>query len=345
MTIASEIARIQGNIADAYNSCAAKGATMPATNNSASLANTIDSISAGGGGDIGTLGIGTYYVNNGVAMPQAGDVSDAFKSIVSIEANAMRNACQNMNITGIVNFANLTTVNKEALNSCFKGCKYITGVNFGKLTFFTNMNGCFQGCSNLVSFDFNHEAEIAFGWVNSLFNRCYNLSGIMDFSKQSSIWGTFDGYSNMLAYTNISFLNMYNTPTMAANAFSCACYNCANLTGIDFHNLQNVTGNYAFHNAFDLCANLTGATFPSLSKINYSMVFAGCFAYSGIKDIYFNALTTTSFGSYSNQFRSMLTSVTNCNVHFPATIQSTIGSWTDVTSGFGGTNTTVLFDL
>ena len=49
MTIASEIARIQGNIADAYNACAAKGATMPVTNNSASLANTIDSITAGGG--------------------------------------------------------------------------------------------------------------------------------------------------------------------------------------------------------------------------------------------------------------------------------------------------------
>lgn len=49
MTIASEIQRIQGNIADAYNSCAAKGATMPVTNNSASLAATIDTITAGGG--------------------------------------------------------------------------------------------------------------------------------------------------------------------------------------------------------------------------------------------------------------------------------------------------------
>ena len=35
MTIASEIQRIQGNISDAYNSCAAKDATMPVVQNSA----------------------------------------------------------------------------------------------------------------------------------------------------------------------------------------------------------------------------------------------------------------------------------------------------------------------
>ena len=32
-------------------------------------------------------------------------------------------------------------------------------------------------------------------------------------------------------------------------------------------------------------------------------------------------------------------------VHFPANMQSVIGSWSDVVNGFNGTNTTVLFDL
>jgi len=51
MSIASEITRISGNIADAYTSLDAKGATMPAagSQNSANLADTIDSIPAGGG--------------------------------------------------------------------------------------------------------------------------------------------------------------------------------------------------------------------------------------------------------------------------------------------------------
>lgn len=49
MTIASEITRINGNIAAAYTALSDKGATMPAAQNSANLANTVASIPAGGG--------------------------------------------------------------------------------------------------------------------------------------------------------------------------------------------------------------------------------------------------------------------------------------------------------
>ena len=49
MSVASEITRINGNIAAAYTACNSKGATMPQAQNSANLANTINSISQGGG--------------------------------------------------------------------------------------------------------------------------------------------------------------------------------------------------------------------------------------------------------------------------------------------------------
>lgn len=49
MTIASEIQRIQTNIANAYDALEAKGATMPATENTDNLVTTIDTISSGGG--------------------------------------------------------------------------------------------------------------------------------------------------------------------------------------------------------------------------------------------------------------------------------------------------------
>ena len=49
MTIASEIQRIQTNIANAYDALEAKGATMPATENTDNLVTTIDTISGGGG--------------------------------------------------------------------------------------------------------------------------------------------------------------------------------------------------------------------------------------------------------------------------------------------------------
>jgi hypothetical protein len=70
--------------------------------------------------------------------------------------------------------------------------------------------------------------------------------------------------------------------------------------------------------------------------------FQGC---TKLKTLSFPALTSNSFGSYTNQFNNMLSGVTGCKVHFPSNLQSVIGSWSSVTSGFTGTNTTVLFDL
>ena len=49
MTIASEIQRIQTNIANTYDALEAKGATMPATENSNNLASTVATIPSGGG--------------------------------------------------------------------------------------------------------------------------------------------------------------------------------------------------------------------------------------------------------------------------------------------------------
>lgn len=48
MSIASEITRINGNIAAAYTALDGKGATLPETQNSANLADTIDTITTGG---------------------------------------------------------------------------------------------------------------------------------------------------------------------------------------------------------------------------------------------------------------------------------------------------------
>ena len=48
LSIASEISRINHNIAAAYSACSDKGATLPSAQNSAHLAETIDSITSGG---------------------------------------------------------------------------------------------------------------------------------------------------------------------------------------------------------------------------------------------------------------------------------------------------------
>lgn len=57
MTVASEITRIEGNISAAYTAADAKGATMPATENSDNLATCIASIPSGGGTPSGTTDV------------------------------------------------------------------------------------------------------------------------------------------------------------------------------------------------------------------------------------------------------------------------------------------------
>ena len=95
---------------------------------------------------------------------------------------------------------------------------------------------------------------------------------------------------------------------------------------------------------FEGCTALTSFTFVALSSVARNAC-KEMFKNSGIQFLSFPALKTTSFGSRTDQFNNMLSGVTGCTVHFPSNLQSVIGSWADVTAGFGGTNTTILYDL
>lgn len=96
-------------------------------------------------------------------------------------------------------------------------------------------------------------------------------------------------------------------------------YKCKKITSVSFSNLIKCTGKRCLLYMFSSCSNLATISFP--------------------------ALKSDSFGSNTDQFKSMLQNVTGCTVHFPSNLQSVIGSWSDVSGGFGGYNTSVLFDL
>ena len=65
MSVSSEIERIEGNITAAYTAANAKGATLPATQNSENLATCISSISAGGGTTVTAYNNSMANVSNG----------------------------------------------------------------------------------------------------------------------------------------------------------------------------------------------------------------------------------------------------------------------------------------
>lgn len=150
--------------------------------------------------------------------------------------------------------------------------------------------------------------------------------------------------------STIEILSFDSLKTISgSSALSQICRQCLALVSIKFDSLKEITALKALWQAFLNCTALaTNINFNSLEEISGSQAlqsaFSGCTGLNN-KSLSFPALKSTSFGSNTNQFNYMIRYVTGCTVHFPSNLQSVIGSWSDVTSGFGGTNTTVLFDL
>ena len=180
--------------------------------------------------------------------------------------------------------------------------------------------GVFYGCNSLTSVDLSSLSTISGTHALSYaFDRCTSLTSV-DLSSLSTISGSY--------------------------AFQYAFYTCTSLTSVDLPSLSTISDSYALYYAFHECTSLTSVDLSSLSTISgaYALRYA-FYNCTNLKELSFPALTSKSFGSNNNQFNRMLSGVTGCTVHFPSNLESVIGSWSDVTSGFGGTNTTVLFDL
>lgn len=149
------------------------------------------------------------------------------------------------------------------------------------------------------------------------------------------------------------------------NAFS----GCTGLTSVNLSSLTSITGDYALYNAFSGCTNLTSVDLSNLTIIDADhSVQTFCAGCTSLTSVDLSSLTTIGLGGFINAFNGcisltslsfpalttpnstsqwtgMLDGVTGCTVHFPMNLQSTMSSWSSVTSGFSGTNTTVLFDL
>lgn len=135
------------------------------------------------------------------------------------------------------------------------------------------------------------------------------------------------------------------TTVSGGNALNYAFGECTALASISFPSLATVSGGNAFNGAFSGCRSLTSISFPSLTTVSGSYAFYYAFyRCAHLANLSFPALTASSFGSYTDQFVSMLSGIYGCTVHFPAAIQAEVASLSGYPY-FGGTNTTVLFDL
>ena len=234
-----------------------------------------------------------------------------------------------------VDFSNLLTIGqmaKNVFNCAFMGCTALVNADFGKLTSIWGQNAsaddntfrrAFYGCTSLTNVNFSNVTQASGACFREGFYECTSLKSI-DFHSLTSAWGY---------------------------AFGEAFFGCTSLESVDFSGLTTTSQaqyvkNSAFYRAFWRCTSLTSVTFDSLSMMDGGSVFKEAFyGCTSLTSLSFPSLTASSFGTSTSQFDNMLAQCSDVTVHFPAAIQSTIGSWSSVTNGFGGTNTTVLFDL
>ena len=221
-----------------------------------------------------------------------------------------------------VDLSNVTTI--SGLYSCYYMFSWanITSVDLSSLTSISNDSAClrmFGNCSNLTNIIGNSLTTISGTNVcNYMFAGCTGLTG------------------------NINFLSSLETIT-GVQSCNGMFEGCTNITSVNLDNLESVGVNSFFYMFNE--SGITNMSFPKLTSISssgFGYAFRNCLSLTTVS---FGALTSTSFHSTIYIFGNMLQGCSDVTVHFPSNLQSVIGSWSDVVNGFGGTNTTVLFDL
>jgi hypothetical protein len=173
-----------------------------------------------------------------------------------------------------------------------------------------------------------------------------NSALYLSISISNTRWTSQD-IVNPDSIVHISF-NFDNLPVSAVSQFSAATFQgLYSLESISISNMANlrITGN-----TFYKCSNLSEVDVSSVTKMTSGALSGtagggGFLKGTAVTTLSFYSLNSTSFGSYTNQFNNMLAGKSGVTVHFPSNLQSVIGNWTSVAAGFGGSNTTILFDL
>lgn len=228
----------------------------------------------------------------------------------------------NASLTGNIDLSMLEQITgNSGCGYAFFACSNITGADLRNLKYISSQSGCmymFRNCPSLTTMNLSSLKYISgTSACSNMFSYCVGLTGTMDLSKLIALGGQSELQQMFQMSTGITGINLSSLVTTNNTAMNGICYGCANLTSADFSHLAKIGTSQALSNAFSN-TSLSSLSFPNLAYIATS---------------------------YNSSFGNMLSGVTGCTVHFPAEWQTTMSSWSNVTNGFGGTNTTVLFDL
>lgn len=299
----------------------------------------------GGGGELPKVYIESVYDNSGVFKGKKLHLDSSITQIGSyqLQAAIYRSNAENQSI----DFSNIKNVSPYGLYQFGYAAKDISEVYINSLeqVGVASLQDAFNG-SGLTKLVMKIPASLNGDAFSGMCSSCVNLSSLtieppaeqVIVSSNNCFASVFEGCKKLTGDIDLSFIKELK----GLGCFSRAFYN-TKITSVNFHNLTNITAISALYYFCYGINTLTSVDFTNLTTITGSNALQYAFASSSLSSLSFPSLT--NLGTYTNQFNRMLSGVINCTVHFPAALQSTIGSWTDVTAGFGGTNTTVLFDL
>ena len=264
----------------------------------------------------------SYGLNNTFAYSSVSSIS--FPSLTTVSyslTDAFAEMCRNATGLNSISFANLVSDDGfYNFLSLASGSSVVT-VDFGKLETVSgayNFHSAFNGCTSLTTINFSSLKTVSAAQAFYNAFRTTSITGTLDLSSLETVTGS-QAFYEAFAYP----------------------YTFNALTGVNFSSLTSVTGSGAFQYMFAQCIGLTTVTFPVLTEVlstAFQYMFYDC---TGLTELSFPALTT----AYNTSFANMLLECSDVTVHFPAAMEATMQNWSSVTNGFGGTNTTVLFDL
>lgn len=254
-------------------------------------------------------------------------------------------------VNGQIDLSSLTVLN--GAQSCaymFENCTGITSVDLSSVSgIAADITAwyMFSGCTGITTVNLSSLANIGLSQsAMRMFYGCTSLTGV-SLPALTSISGTKSASYMFANNTSLATANMPILHTISGG--NCCEYmfsSCSFLTSLDMSELVSITGSSGCTYMFSYCSGLTNVELSSLTTLTGAGALVNTFQYcTGLTKLSFPSLRPTSFGSATNYFGNMLLGCDGTTVHFPSNVEAKIGTWGSVTTGFGGTNITVLFDL
>ncbi|MBQ1758967.1 MAG: leucine-rich repeat protein [Prevotella sp.] len=282
----------------------------------------------------------TNYASVDVAVPTT---APTYYIPKAVDANG-----QLVNGSSLIDFTGVTSVGLRTLCYAYMYSTFPanTVFNMGLVRSIGSSacQGMFYSSSGIVAVDMSAVESIATNGCDSMFYGNTSITsadlGLLETVGYMGCKSMFSSCSGLIT-ANLGSLRTFSDSSAMESMFSY----CSALTNVNVSSVEDGNKSYVFRQMFNNCRNLTTVRWSSLTELTGDNAFSGAFGNSGLTSLYFPSLSSTGFGTKTNQFQAMLSGTSGCTVHFPSNLQSVIGSWSDVVNGFRGGNTTVLFDL